>query len=213
MFTNLILCHCVNFHVPYYGLPGAQTFIFSPAHTPRDLHTCLSYCVLWNWIHIALMPADSSHPEALRSDVEWKAELVVLNPLAELPFQCSSRKNHKPSFPGTEKWEVTFSSEHTMPCWGLQSPQKPALLSGVGSWGEKKGESPLPFPFPHWEAPVKGWAIDSSPSSLSSSTRPRSGGAGPNHNCICIIHFTFLSSAVVFWTCQVASWPCEPRHD
>lgn len=42
-----------------------------------------------------MMPADSSHPEALGSDVEWKAELVVLNPLAELPFQCSPRKDGK----------------------------------------------------------------------------------------------------------------------
>lgn len=42
-----------------------------------------------------MMPADSPHPEALGSDVEWKAELVVLNPLEEFPFQHSPRKNRK----------------------------------------------------------------------------------------------------------------------
>lgn len=146
-----------------------------------------------------MMPADCPHPEALGSDVEWKAELVVLNPLAELPFQCSPRNNHKSQLPGMENvWEVMFSSEHAVPCWELQSPQNPALLSGVGSSAEKKEESPFPFPFPCREALVEGQAVDSPPSSLSSSTRPGPGGVKLNHNCICIIHFTFLSSAVVF---------------
>jgi len=45
-------------------------------------------------------------------------------------------------------WEVTFSSEHTVPCWGLQSPANPTLPSSAGSPGERKGESPVPFPFP-----------------------------------------------------------------
>ena len=95
-------------------------------------------------------------------------------------------------------WEVAFSSKHTVRCWGLQSPQNPALLSGEGSSGENKGEFPFLFPFPHQEALVEGQAIDSSPSSLSSSIRPGLGGVRLNHNCICIIHFTFLSSTVVF---------------
>lgn len=95
-------------------------------------------------------------------------------------------------------WEVTFSSEHIAPAEVLKGPQNPALLGGVGSSREKKGEPPVPFRFLCQEVLVEGWDIDSSPSSLSSSTRSWPDGVRLNHNCICIIHFTFLSSAVVF---------------
>lgn len=95
-----------------------------------------------------MMPADSSHPKALGRDVEWKAELVVLNPLAELTFQCSPRKNCKLWLPGMENvLEVAFSSEHTTPCQGFQSPQTPALLSGAESEGIRKESLLFHSPF------------------------------------------------------------------
>lgn len=38
---------CVDFHIPYCGLPGLKSSSLAPTHTPHVLHTCLSYCVLW----------------------------------------------------------------------------------------------------------------------------------------------------------------------
>lgn len=152
------------------------------------------------------MSAALSHPEASGSDVEWKAELVVLNPLAELPLNAVQGKTVNYSSQG---WKTSGRSHSPLntSCLvsGLQSPQTPHSSAAQKAPGGKRSLCLL--------------AVYSHPLQLgclllsSSSTRPGPGGVGLNHNHICIIHFTFLSSAVVFWTCQVASWPHEPRRD
>lgn len=85
------------------------------------------------------MSAALSHPEASGSDVEWKAELVVLNPLAELPLNAVQGKTVNYSSQG---WKTSGRSHSPLntscPVSGLQSPQTPHSSAAQKAPGREK---------------------------------------------------------------------------